>query len=279
MNDKTTPKVSVIMGVYNCANTLNEAIDSLLEQTFQDFELILCDDASEDDTKSVAEKYCYDYPDKIHLISNEHNLGLNKTLNKCLKQAQGEYIARMDGDDISLSDRFQIEVDFLDNNPEYAIVSTSMIQFDETGDWGVQKKIERPQVKDFIHHSPFFNHATCMIRAKAFIEVGGYSKDDRTLRFEDCHLWYKMYAAGYKGYNIQEPLYKMRDDRSAYNRRTMKARMRAPYVKYLGFKMLKMPWYDYYFVVESYIMNFVKGLTPKFIYDMYHRKKFNPNER
>lgn len=266
------PKISVIMGIYNCANTLEEAIDSLLNQTYQDFELILCDDGSKDHTKEVAQKYCDTYPEKIRLLVNEHNLGLNKTLNKCLMNATGEYIARMDGDDVSLPTRFEKEAAFLDTRPEYAIVSAPMIHFDETGDWKTGTAIEKPTIRDFDKHSPFFCHAPCMIRKDAFLQVCGYSEDPRTLRFEDCHLWYKMYAAGYRGYNLQEPLYKMRDDQNAYSRRTLKSRMNAVYVKFVGYKMLKVPIYKYVYVFRALVISLILGLMPEKLYNCLRRR-------
>lgn len=266
-------KISVIMGIYNCEDTLAEAIDSLLSQTYQNFEVIMCDDGSKDRTREIAQLYCEEYPGRFFLLINEQNMGLNKTLNRCLKSARGEYIARMDGDDISLPTRFEKEAEYLDNHPDFAIVSMPMIFFDESGDWGQGKAIEYPTKADFNCHSPFFCHAPCMVRREAYLAVNGYSEDPRTLRFEDCHLWYKMYAHGYKGYNIQEPLYKMRDDRNAYSRRTFKSRMNAVYVKYVGFKMLKVPWYMYYYIVRTFIINLIKGLMPEKIYFKVHQKK------
>ena len=126
-------RVSIIMGIYNCAATLPEAIDSLLAQTSQGWKLIMCDDASIDDTYAIAESYQMRYPEKIILIRNEKNKGLNYTLNHCLQYVDTEFVARMDGDDLSLSTRFEKEMDFLDKNPQYSIVSTSMIYFDENG--------------------------------------------------------------------------------------------------------------------------------------------------
>lgn len=268
-------EISVIMGIYNCEKTLEEALDSLLNQTYQNFEVIMCDDGSTDLTKKIAQRYCDLYPDKIRLLINEKNLGLNKTLNRCLKEAKGKYIARMDGDDISLKKRFEKEVEFLNKHPNFAIVSSPMIYFDENGDWGKGKAIEYPKIKDFINHSPFFCHAPCMVRKEAYLDVGGYSEDPRTLRFEDCHLWYKMYAKGYYGYNIQEPLYKMRDDRNAFQRRTLKSRMNAIYVKYVGFRMLKMPWYLYIGIFKTLIINIILGIMPQKLYIFLHSKRIN----
>ena len=269
------PKISVIMGIYNCADTLFEAMDSLLAQTFQDFEVVLCDDGSKDNTYAVAQSYVERYPGKVILLQNEKNMGLNYTLNKCLRQARGEYIARMDGDDVCDPTRFQKEVDFLDAHPEFALVSTEMVMFDQNGDWGKTTVIERPQVEDFCTHSPFFCHAAAMIRRDVFLEVEGYTVDPRLLRVEDCHLWFKIYAKGYRGANIPEPLNKMRDDRNATRRRNFKARLNGCYVVFVGFKMVHMPWYRYHYAVRNLIVEMIKCVIPTSVYEWIHKRKFN----
>ena len=93
-------KVSIIMGIYNCAPTLSEAIDPVLAQTFTDWQLVLCEDGSKDNTYEIAKAYQKRFPEKIVLLRNERNMGLNHTLNRCLAAADGEYVARMDGEDI-----------------------------------------------------------------------------------------------------------------------------------------------------------------------------------
>ena len=261
------------MGIYNCAPTLQEALDSLYAQTFQDFEIILCDDGSKDNTYEVALENQRTH-DNIVLLRNEQNLGLNATLNKCLAAAKGEYIARMDGDDISLPTRFEKEIKFLEEHPELSLVSTAMIMFDEQGDWGQTKMIEFPQVKDFFDHSPFFTHAAVMVKRSVYLEVGGYTVGERYIRREDCHLWYKIYAAGYRGGNILEPLYKMRDGNAAAGRRKFSDRMNGVYVDIDGFRMLKLPWYYYIIIVKKIIITTIKGLVPSFIYEYLRRIRF-----
>lgn len=269
-------RVSVIIGIYNCESTLQEALDSLYAQTFQDFEIILCDDGSTDCTYEVALKNQQSH-NNIVLLRNAQNLGLNATLNKCLTLAKGEYIARMDGDDVSSQTRFEKQVKFLDNHPEMALVSSAMIMFDEEGEWGQTKMIEFPQKRDFIDHSPFFTHAAVMVRRSVYNAVGGYTIGERYLRVEDCHLWYKIYAAGYKGGNILEPLYKMRDDRYAAGRRKFRHRMNGIYVAIEGFRMLKMPWYSYIFIVRKFLITTLKGCIPSSIYEYLRRRRFNSN--
>lgn len=271
------PKVSVIMGIYNCANTLAEAIDSMLAQTFDNWQLVLCDDGSADNTYAIAEEYVLKYPDKILLIRNEKNMGLNHTLNRCLAIADGEYIARMDGDDISLPTRLEKEVCFLERHPEYAIVSSPMVFFDDGGDWGKSQAIEKPTKKDFIKHSPVHCHAPCMIRKAAYLSVGGYTEDKRMFRFEDINLWYKLYAKGHRGYNLDEPLYKMRDDRAAAHRRSLSSRMNCVYVMYNGFRLFEFPWYMYIYIFIDFMKHLIKGILPEKLYLAMHKKRMAKN--
>ena len=267
LENKMNKKISIIMGIFNCSSTLGEAIDSIINQTYTNWELIMCDDGSKDETKKVAEEYVKRFPDKMKLLVNEKNMGLNFTLNKCLKEADGEYIARMDGDDISLPYRFEIEINELEKNPQIAIVSSGMIMFDESGDWGEVRVKEKPEKNDFLKSTPFC-HAPCMVRREAYLAVDGYSVDEKLLRVEDYHLWVKMYAKGYKGFNIQKPLYKMRDDKNAQNRRKFKYRVNEARVKAIAIKELKLPFYKYVCCLKPIII----GLCPSFVYKWLHRK-------
>lgn len=260
-------KISILMGIYNCASTLAEAIDSIINQTYSNWELIMCEDGSKDNTREVAEKYVNKFPDKIKLLINEKNMGLNYTLNRCLKEASGDYIARMDGDDISLPHRFETELKFLENNSQFSIVSSSMILFDENGDWGKIVHKAEPQGSDFVYKNQIC-HAPCMVKKEAYFDVDGYTVDEKLLRVEDYHLWIKMYAKGYKAFNIEEPLYKMRDDKNAQGRRSFKNRVNEARVKAIVIKEFKLPFYKYVECVKPIL----KGLCPGFVYKMLHRK-------
>ncbi|MGL5575947.1 MAG: glycosyltransferase [Sarcina sp.] len=254
-------KVSIIMGIYNCEKTLDEAINSIEQQTYKNWELIMCDDGSSDQTYNIAQKYKVKYEDKIILLKNEENKGLNYTLNKCLKNVKGDYIARMDGDDISIKERFKKQVNFLNNNREIDIVSSDMIYFDSEGEWGESNIVEKPTKDTFVQGTPFC-HAPCMVRKEAYMSVGGYTEEDRLLRVEDYHLWIKMYTKGYKGMNIKEPLYKMRDDRNAYSRRKYKYRINEAYARYIAFRDLKLNKAKAFYILRPLIV----GLIPYGLY-------------
>ena len=256
------------MGIYNCGNTLAEALDSIIAQTYENWEIIMCDDGSFDNTIEIAEQYVNKYPDKICLLKNKKNMGLNFTLNKCLNEAKGFYIARMDGDDISKLERFSKEISVLEDNPQYSIVSSSMELFDENGVWGKTTVNIKPKKSDFVKSTQFC-HAACMVKKEAYDAVGGYSVDKKLLRVEDYHLWVKMYDKGYVGVNIAEPLYMMRDDRNAQARRKFKYRLNEAYVKHYAIKHFGLPFKNYIYCLKPIIL----GLTPSFIYKILHRIK------
>ena len=261
-----SPRISVIMGIYNCAETLPEAIESIVQQTITDWELIMCDDGSADGTYDVADKYRKLFPHKIALLKNECNRGLNYTLNRCLQVATGEYIARMDGDDRCLPERFETELKVLEEEPQISIVSTDMGYFDASGLWGNISHPEYPVDRDFLSETPFC-HAPCLVRKEAYDKVGGYTDDKKLLRVEDYHLWIKMYRAGYKGKNIHKQLYLMRDDRMAYSRRKFRYRLNEAYVKILAVHDLKLPMSGYIYALKPLIV----GLLPPKLYDRLHK--------
>ena len=260
------PTISIISGIYNCADTLSDAIESILAQTIVDWEWILCDDASSDNTYMIAKKYVDNYPEKFVLLKNEQNMGLNYTLNRCLECARGKYIARMDGDDLCSPERFEEEIRCLEENPDIAIVSTDMEFFDETGTWGRISHPEYPINKDFLNESPFC-HAPCMVRKEAYDAVNGYSIAKKLIRVEDYHLWVKMYAKGFKGRNIAKPLYKMRDDQNAYKRRKFRYRLNEAYVKAYAVKELNLPMIGYIYALRPIVV----GLLPNWIYEQLHK--------
>lgn len=258
--------LTVIIGIYNCSDTLPDALDSLLNQTFNLFKIILCDDGSTDSTYEVASSYSKRYSNII-LLRNEKNQGLNYTLNHCLKYADTEFVARMDGDDISLPTRFEKQLSYLTNHPEIDFVSSAMIYFDEKGDYKTGTVVESPTKYDFVHGTPFC-HAPCMVRREAYEAVSGYSEERRLLRVEDYHLWFKMYAKGFRGVNLKEPLYKMRDDRNAYSRRKFKYRINEMYVRHIGYKMLKLPFYYQIYTLRPILV----GLMPGWLYQILHKR-------
>ena len=232
------PKITVIMGSYNSTDKINDAISSIINQTFTDWELIICDDCS----KIAVENIINDeiLKDKrITIIHNQENQGLGASLNNCLKLAKGKYIARMDDDDYSYANRFQVQYDFLESNRRISFVSSDIHTYDGVKIIKSSNQIESPEKRDFLYRSPFVHPAT-MFRKKDLLKVNGYRVAKETRRAEDYDLFMRLYAEGYKGYNIKEYLFRYFVNPSAMkNKRKYRYRLDEAKVRFLGFKRLK----------------------------------------
>jgi glycosyltransferase EpsE len=263
------PLVSVLMAVYNCVDTLEEAVDCIINQTYTNWELIMFDDCSTDNTyKKALELSKKD--NRIKVYRNDKNLTLAPTLNKCLDKAKGVYTARMDGDDVCDLNRFEKEVEFLNNHFEYAVVSSFMNLYDDNGIYGVVKYNEKPQKEDFAYSSPIC-HAGCMMRKEVLDKLEGYSNSSKVERIEDYDLWIRLYSAGYKAYNIQESLYSMRDDRNAIKRKKFKFRLTEYRLKRNMCKEFELPFKYKVMAFKPIIL----GMLPSFLYTALHKRKYN----
>jgi len=202
-NEPANPKISVVMAVYNGEKYLKEAIESVLRQTYQDFEFIIVDDASNDKTSVILESF--DDP-RIKFIKNPENLGLTKSLNKGIKAAKGKYIARMDADDISLPHRFERQVEFLERNPDHAVVGSSYYQIHDSGKICslIHVLTDDLEIREGLRKQNWFGHGSVMIWKDAFLKVGGY--DEKYKFAQDYDLWLRM-AEVYRLANTEEPLY------------------------------------------------------------------------
>lgn len=267
-NPVPAPRVSVVMGMYNCADTLRRAIMSILNQTYQDWELILCDDASTDNTYSVALEFARQ-DSRIVLLRNEHNAGCNIVLNRCIEVARGAYIAVMDGDDIALPERIEKEVAVLDAHPEYAIVGSAAIHFNEQGDFLVVNKKEMPSPMSFVRGIPHV-HPSCMVRREALLAIGGYVTDKHMNRVEDYFMMVRLYASGYKGFNLQEPLLRFCDDARSYARRTWRNRLNEVHTYNRSFTLLRLPFYTRFVLLRPLLV----GLLPAPMYHYLHCRKW-----
>lgn len=255
-------RVAVIMGVYNEEKKLIGAIESVLAQSFQDWILLVCDDGSSDGSRSILEDYKNRYSDKIVLFRNERNRGLTYCLNKMIKNTNAEYIARMDADDVSRQDRLHRQVEFLDQNKEYAIVGTSIAKYDENGIFAKTIYPKEPNRKSFLWNSPFA-HPSIMIRSDILKELKGYKDEPRTLRCEDYDLWMRLYEKGYKGYNIQDTLLEYYEGRNAYKKRKYKYRIAEMKTRYYGYKKLGLLPQGLPFVVKPLLVGVIPGVVVK----------------
>lgn len=183
------PRVTVLMPVFNGEKYLAEAIDSILNQTFADFEFIIIDDGSMDRTWAILSSYT---DPRLRLVRNDENIGVSKAANKGLALAQGKYIARMDADDVSLPERLARQVDYLETHPEIGVLGTGVQIMDGSGD--TSDTWQFPTQHGMLRWSLCFTcpimHPTVMMRRQAVQWVGGYASD--MVLAEDYDLWRRL---------------------------------------------------------------------------------------
>ena len=260
------PKVSIIMGAFNCANSIPVAIQSLQAQTFKDWELIICDDCSTDTTYDVILKLAVE-DSRIIVIRNEQNSRLAFSLNHCLQYAKGEYVARMDADDICFPDMLSVQVNFLDSNHKYNVVGGGVLLYDETGDHETLLNPEIPCVNYMYKHIPFF-HPTIMMRKDTYEDLGGYVVASRTNRGQDMDLWFRFFARGFKGYNLQRPILRYHDSLADTKKKNkLSVSWGFTQTMFLGFRDNHFPWYNYIWVLKPIIVS----LLPQFIIYKLHK--------
>lgn len=261
-----TPLVSIIMGAYNCSDTLRNCIESILNQTYTNWEFIICDDCSTDNTLAVMQEY-QKKDERIVVLHNEKNSRLAASLNYCLEHAKGKYIARMDADDESLPQRLEKQVVFLENHTEYDVVGCARIIFDENGDVGMRKGKTEPQINDLLTDTPFA-HPTIMMRKSVYDELNGYSVSKLTMRAEDLELWFRFYKNGHKGCNLSEPLYRYHESMDDYKKRSITAGWNTTKVFIDGYKKIGVPLYKYPMALKPLI----SALLPNKLNYLYHNK-------
>jgi cellulose synthase/poly-beta-1,6-N-acetylglucosamine synthase-like glycosyltransferase len=203
------PKVSVVMSVYNGERFLRQAVESILDQTLTDFEFIVVDDGSTDGTAEILSSYAEADP-RLRIITQE-NRGLIQSLNRAIGAAQGEYMARMDADDISMPERLTVQVRWLDSHPQVAMLGTRYDEIDEHGK--VVRRGNRYVGSALVERAllqgnfSVFCHGSVMFRRTCFEHIGGYREQFK--HAEDYDLWLRM-AEHYELDNLAETLYQHR---------------------------------------------------------------------
>lgn len=197
------PEISVIMSVYNGGEYLPEAIESILKQTYNNFEFIIINDGSTDNSLPVIKSY----GDSRIVLINQENTGLAVALNNGIKIAKGKYIARMDADDISMPERLNLQYEFLEMNPEVIVVGGNAEIIEKSGNYVFTSNqlLEWAPIKNKLPETPFF-HSSTMYRKSSFENVGGYPE---IYRIEDVVFFNKLARIG-ELRNLQEVLIKYR---------------------------------------------------------------------
>ncbi|MEO8255400.1 MAG: glycosyltransferase [Flavobacterium sp.] len=203
MDKYNNPIITVLMPVYNCALYIKEAIDSILIQSFEDFEFLIIDDASIDNTVSIIKSY---NDHRIQLIEKPKNSGYTNSLNYGLSIAKGKYIARMDGDDISLPERFSKQYDFMEANEEVVVCGSSFSNIGENlhhilPQWHDDIKINLLRNNTIVHPSVLIRKETLISNAIEY--------DTKMEPAEDYDLWVRLLGIG-RLHNLQDCLLKYR---------------------------------------------------------------------
>ncbi len=190
--------VSVILPTYNGSSWIQRAIESVISQSYKDWELIVVDDGSTDNTGQIVANMSQN-DSRIRYIKNDVNSGIQKTLNNGLNVAKGEYIARIDDDDYWVDiDKLQKQVDFMDGNPDYVLVGTGVIIVNEKGDELFKYLVPETneQIKKRLLGKNCFVHSSVMFKKSAVMQFGGYSEGVEEKHFEDYDLWLKLGTIG-----------------------------------------------------------------------------------
>ena len=214
------PLVSVVMSVYNDGHYVKDAIESILAQTFADFELLIVDDGCTDDTRAIIATY---HDARIRLIINERNIGLAPSLNRAIRLSGAKYIARQDADDISLPDRLSREVDYLENHPEVALLGSAAMVISHDGqprgDWpALAEDLDLKWSLLFVN--PFI-HSSVMVRRSVVEQAGYYTERPDIARafVEDYELWSRINRIA-RSANLPQPLLKFRQNPTSASVRT-----------------------------------------------------------
>jgi len=240
MREHNAPAVSVIMGVrYNRADLslLRRSVRSILEQSCEDLELLICDDGScqgaVDYLDGVAAA-----DDRVALVRRGRLL-LSAKLNACLEVARGRYIARMDDDDYSHPRRLQVQLDALAHRPEIAFVGSNVNLARNGRIVGARDLPEFPTTEDFLFVQPFI-HPSLLFRREALVAVGGYDETARCAKCEDYDLLLRLYGMGMRGMNLQARLLDYTLPEGAKGSRTMADRWNEARTRYYRFRELKL---------------------------------------
>jgi len=197
--------ISIVMSVFNGEKFLSEAIDSMLQQTFADFEFIIVDDGSTDRSAGIIRSYS---DPRVKLVQQE-NRGLSAALNAGLRLAQGRYIARMDADDISMPNRLAMQYQFLESHPGCVAVGSNVMLIDSQGNYLYTSDQPRDwdEIRRLLPRTPFY-HSSTMFRKDAALQCGGYFEPIRHY-FEDIVFFNRLVRIG-ELRNLQTPLVKYR---------------------------------------------------------------------
>jgi len=256
-------KVSVLMPVYNQEKYLRYALDSVMFQTFKDFEVVIISDASTDGTLDILNQYRKQHPEKIRIFTQRRNKGVAASLNWGLKKTEGEYIARIDSDDVWAIDKLEKQVEVLDSDSELYLLATDKQYINYKGEFHNHKTDEPifsyQNIKRNILKNNFICHSSVMFRRSIIDSVGFYN--EKYKNSEDYEYWLRIIKQ-HKVEILPEKLtfYRVYNEMTSLMRRKEQIRY-AIKAKRFGFKLFnKGFWYNF-----TLINDFIEYLKPRFL--------------
>jgi glycosyltransferase EpsE len=252
--------VSVIIACYNAESYIDECIESILNQSYQNIEIIICDDASTDNSYLMLKKWQAKDP-RIILLQNNQNVHSACSRNSCIDLAKGKYILIQDIDDVSKINRISILVNSIINN-DIDFVSSCMATIDDSGhiDYNkILKHKESPSKYDFLWGISF-NHPATLFKKEILNRVNGYRVAKETRGAEDYDMFMRMYANGAKGININEILYLYRTGAANAKMLNLENRIKECKIRYHGFKQLNILLIGFLFIFKPLVVLFIKKI-------------------
>jgi len=263
------PEVSIVMSVYNGEKYLKNSIESILDQTYKDFEFLIIDDCSSDKSADILKEY-QALDRRIKLFFNRENKGLTTNLNFLIRKSKGEYIVRMDADDISFKERVEKQLHFFSKHHEIDVLGSSAIDIDENGKIIRYRSVptsDQDIKKMILKLSPII-HPTVMFKKKSLEKINFYNEKYRTS--QDLDMWFRAMSIGLKFHNLEEPLLYYRYESNYKKKRNLGFRINDFKIRINGYKVNKIPliyWYNLFIPIFL-------GILPDKIYNLL--KKFDP---
>ncbi len=261
---KNKPLVSVIIASHNAEQYIDDCLESLVNQTYANIEIIICDDASTDNSISLLKSW-ENKDSRIKVIRNKENLFAAASRNNCFDVAKGDYYMIQDVDDLSTHDRVEKLLNAFEGE-DVDFISSAAKCFDKDPSvfYDVISHKSYPQKRDFLWGISFM-HPASIFKKECIKAVGGYRVSKETRRCQDYDMFMRLYAAGFKGKNIPDELYLYRLDRDNIKRRTMDSEIGEFYIRKRNYKILHLNPLGYIFMFKPFISHYYSLIKYRFL--------------
>lgn len=267
---------TVLMAVYNDRFFIQKALDSIVQQLSPDMELLIIDDFSSDGSEDIINNIS-STNSQIRIIRNDSNRGLGYCLALGTQEAKGQYVIRMDSDDICLPDRFIKQINFLNQNPDVDIIGGWAIEIDEHDNPGRLRKMpaSHRKIQSSIWACPLI-HPTVAFRKDKILLAGNY-RHQSSRRQEDYELWFRCLKEGLQFANLEEPLIYYRFTPKSQSKQRLSHAIHQVRIGWHGCRLLRLPWW-YYLAVTAPILRAI--FPPKLSHIIYRSLSlFDPRKK